>query len=797
MRTLPLSLSLVLLCSLLATITHAATVAPIVAEARIEPGKSQAFTVNLTPEMLQRRLALSLLARLDSPTLGGSTYSMQVRVNGKPVEIPALLNKPEETEMMSGLKLDWFGSGSWRVAYSPDYEACNRDDNPACLIGGHAYDFVLDMTGLLQAGENRIEIAQTERSITNALVLKDLAIVDAPPKVASLEPVEDPGAPLKLIAPTDRSKVDIRVKVLPHGGLLVSSGKRSFTISSSFSYPNAGWNTLSSERQSGEEEAWRPMWPAKSAGNRLQIEACGKSYRLRRSITRAADHLAITDTLTNLAPADLHISLKHMISTADLDKLEVFVHGQRSRIGQGYDTGGDNPTIFVRSGDDGVGLVAEDDVFRAQSAQQATMKPAEAGLLDHYFMLEPGASYDVRWSIYPTPNGGYFDFVNAVRRNWGTNFTIPGPFAFAPHPTREQAETPDLKAWLSNGGMKIVSLQIPMPEPAVLSHGLAFLKETAEQQRLKEQAERLRAAAPGLKVLQYLHVYITRLDEAVKQYEDARHIGADGKQLQYPAGSWKPTFWLFLPTTTNAYGRDMNQTFDLVLDKLGFDGVYWDELAYSAKEIAYGISDGHTALPNMQSLTVQEKVAFTPLYCQAYQVQQAKRVLNAGKLLIGNGQPVTETMTKLHFPRFVEAWNASRLCNAHLYTPLGLGSPDKLRSEEYIVPGIRSHLMNGGLWYYYCGWNQVKLTHPCAAGRLFPFTPIELHEGYLIGQERILTAKSGLFGWGDRSKVKVYAYTPDGLEVKGFRAPIREVKGQLYTEIRVPQGGIAIIERVR
>ena len=188
-------------------------------------------------------------------------------------------------------------------------------------------------------------------------------------------------------------------------------------------------------------------------------------------------------------------------------------------------------------------------------------------------------------------------------------------------------------------------------------------------------------------------------------------------------------------------------------------------------------------------------MAFTPLYCQAYQVQQAQRVLKAGKMLIGNGEPVTETMTKVRFPRFVEAWNAGSLRNAHLYTPLGLGSPSKLRREDDILPGIRSHIENGGLWYYYLGWNQVRLTRPCAAARLFPFTPIELHAGYLIGKERIVASRSGVYGWGDKSAVKVYAYGPTGEELKDFKAPRRIIGGKAYTELKLPPGAIGIIER--
>jgi hypothetical protein len=785
-----------MLVVLAAASARAAVVARVAVEARIVSARSQTFTVTLAPAMIERKLALSLAARLDSPTLGGSTFSMQIAVNGKPVELGRLLNKPLETEMLNGLKLDWFGTGAWRVVYSPDYQAGNREDNPNCLVGGHAYEFTLDLAGLLRAGANEITIRHSEGLINNDLVLKDVALGDAPPRVASLEPREDPNAPLKRIAPRDASRVDYRVKILPHGGLAVGFGQHAFTVNSGFSYPNAGWNTLSPSRRSGEEEIWQPRWPPTGSGDSLQVAARGRSYRLVRTITRRRDHLAISDKFTNLTPADLHLSLKHMISTAGLKQSEVFVHGLRSRIGQGNDAGGDNPTVFVRAGGDGLGLVAEDDVFRAQSMQQATASPAEAGLADNYFMLGPGETYEVRWSIYPVPEGDYFDFVNAVRRNWGTNFTIPGPFAFAPHPSVERDQTPDPRSWLRHAGLGIVSLQIPMPEPMVLAHGLAFLKEPAEQQRLKEQADRLRAAVPRVKVLQYLHVYITRLDDAVRTYHDAAHLGPDGKQMTYDAGNWKPTFWLFLPTTENAYGREMNKTFDLVLDRLGFDGVYWDELAVSAQPIAHRVSDGHTAVANMQTMTIQEKVALAPLYCQGYQVQQVRRVLTAGKILIGNGEPVTQTMTRLHFPRFVEAWRPENLRNAHLYCPLGLSSPDRVRGEDDIVPSIRSHLLNGGLWYYYCGWNAVRLTRPSPAVHLFPFTPVELHEGYLIGRERILTAKSGLFGWGDNSPVRVCVFTCDGKEVTDFKAPRHKIEGKSYTELRLPQGGIGIIERV-
>lgn len=227
----PLACLAVVLCAAVATSSLPAQPIALAPELSIAPGESEVLTAELAPELVERRLALSLLARLESEGLGGSTYVMQVTVNGKRVTGSRLLNKPIETEMLSGLKLDWFGQGAFRVAYSPDYEAANRDDHPACLVGGHAYDFVLDLTGLLQAGRNEITLRHNETLIDNALVLADVAIVDAPEPVMEPDPAAlDPNAPLPVIAPRPVGPMPYHLEALTGGGLQVEVGGQSFTV---------------------------------------------------------------------------------------------------------------------------------------------------------------------------------------------------------------------------------------------------------------------------------------------------------------------------------------------------------------------------------------------------------------------------------------------------------------------------------------------------------------------------------------------------------------------------------------
>ena len=87
------------------------------------------------------------------------------------------------------------------------------------------------------------------------------------------------------------------------------------------------------------------------------------------------------------------------------------------------------------------------------------------------------------------------------------------------------------------------------------------------------------------------------------------------------------------------------------------------------------------------------------------------------------------------------------------------------------------------------------MKHPSINAQMFPCTPIELHEGYILAQERILTNTSGNFGWGDASEFDVHVYGPDGLEVEGFEAPVVEQGGGRYVELRLPRDYMAAIVR--
>ena len=86
-------------------------------------------------------------------------------------------------------------------------------------------------------------------------------------------------------------------------------------------------------------------------------------------------------------------------------------------------------------------------------------------------------------------------------------------------------------------------------------------------------------------------------------------------------------------------------------------------------------------------------------------------------------------------------------------------------------------------------------TYPTLTEHMYPFTPVELHEGWIVGEERIITKRSGLFGWGDRSRHEVHAYDQNGCALKDFSAPHIQRDGANFSSLRLADGWAAVVIR--
>ena len=119
------------------------------------------------------------------------------------------------------------------------------------------------------------------------------------------------------------------------------------------------------------------------------------------------------------------------------------------------------------------------------------------------------------------------------------------------------------------------------------------------------------------------------------------------------------------------------------------------------------------------------------------------------------------------------------------------------KTEKDIARQIRTHLRFATLYFFYS--SKIEMTHPQLTDCMYPFTPVELQPGVLIVKERILTARSGTFGWGDRSRARVRVFDADGREqaADGRNAGLKEttVDGERRYELKLPSKWVACLER--
>ncbi|MBI3922544.1 MAG: hypothetical protein HY318_14065, partial [Armatimonadetes bacterium] len=80
---------------------------------------------------------------------------------------------------------------------------------------------------------------------------------------------------------------------------------------------------------------------------------------------------------------------------------------------------------------------------------------------------------------------------------------------------------------------------------------------------------------------------------------------------------------------------------------------------------------------------------------------------------------------------------------------------------------------------------------------LHPITPIEIREGMVIGEERILTNRSGRYGWPDGATVEVHVFDGAGNRVTNPQVKQVRERGRWRAEVRMPSDHFAILIRKR
>ncbi len=787
-----------------------AEIMPLIeAQTKLEYGGELEYTIAVPDDC--KSVLLTISARMDYPSAGGSTYVMSILLNGQPVtpeinrRASRLLNKPLNFEMASGLKLTWFRSPKWRVVYSPDFDTVQSEKaGGSRVLDVDPYKLVLDVTDFVTRGEgNTLALAHAGEAMNLRNYFKDNPSLDFYLAELSVEFSDQPpiSVPAKMsrhtpdtlmVDPPQPADVQEACIIGKHGALKIALPGAELKFTTRLSYPGGGYNYIGRPADERSEDDFTIT--VQRTDGEARVVAEGKAYSLTRMIKLLADHIEIADTFTNLRNEVTGIKYDNHLQAPKGSVIDAYLGGDHSP-GKTSVSGLENTSLYLALEDCGCGIVALDDVSRYQGV--IYYDADGGGIRSNHFGLAAGTSHTFRFNIYPTARANYWDMINLARRDLDVNFTIPGGFSFSGPGGILNSTKEDLNKWLDMRGVKILSSGVwfdrSKDAQVPCYHGTHMLKATKLRQRLKDGVARLREWFPDVKYLIYIHSYINTDETAAERYPEARLITPDGQHYINPGYTKRIgiPFAYFYMTPENSYFEAMKEVVDMCLDenKIHAHGIYWDEMAWCSSRYTYKAWDGYSVEIDEQG-QVTRKFAYTGLISLDAKRQLAEYILSRGKL-IGNSCPTSETMTKLHFPRFAETAASWYPARSHLYTPISLGDHKTVKDWPTLIADVRSKLDLGTVYYYYARPDQPA---PTITQHMFPFTPVELHSGWLLGEERILTKLPGTYTFGDDAQVKVYWYGNEGGAVA--KEASQEVKqGRRLVRLDLAEGEMAVIVR--
>ncbi len=731
---------------------------PIVDSLTLEHGQSKSFNVTVPSPPEGKRAVLSLLARVEFEKVAGYNNAMRIVVNGHALTGAQLVNKPARAKARSG-DVYSMTAGEWfSVYYSPDFTSPDTDPHYGLASEIRPCVFDLDITGYLKPDENEITFERASGSVTNPLVIGDARIAMRDAQQAKPQQRPAPEGPLPRYEPQRANATDFEVIEQLPGSISLRVGAKTCGVQSEFSVPGGGW-----------------------------ISGANDYFDYARAIERRAEAVVVRDTFINRGDKPLGIMQRHTCALGEAPK-RGWLAGLEQPDMSGMIAQPANPTSYVATDSYGAGLLPLSDAFRIHATNG--MGQFSISLSDNFLVIGPHATYTAEWAIVPTTTPDYWAFLNAARRLIDANFTIDGGFAFlrSGPPVMEWTDR-QIADFIRFKDVRYTCASIDYPRyEGHYTHGTVFQKvDHATYIAARERQHRL---APDSKFLVYFHCFIDVADDSPERFADSRLLMPDGSQATYG----EPYDRIYFPTETNSFGKEIGKNVDIVLDTIGADGVYWDEHEYSRYQYHYGDPwDGVSGDIDAATHEVTRLKSSVTLLTEQWRLALAKRILSRGPL-IGNGPAVTRARAALKFPCFVETGSITNCTQAHLYSPIALGDHLTEYSERDAYATMVAALDYGCLYHWY---NDVTVvpTHHTLTQYMYPFTPVELHEGYVIGRERILTNRSGLFGWGDNAKHEVHVFDDTGKEIEGLAAPQIEIDGNVYSELRLAEGWSAAVVR--
>jgi len=490
------------------------------------------------------------------------------------------------------------------------------------------------------------------------------------------------------------------VRVGADARIEIESGGRRYAIESSFSYPGRrlGWNHLSG-RAAASGDNWIPVAGRRGA-DVIKVQAVGRHYSLNRTIRLDKHRVKIEDKLTSRRRAPVGIIMRHHLIAPPSDVSLLGGLPRSSVAGNAQ-----NPTVFISHATGGLGVVAEDSIFRLQFNARSYKKRVTFGV--GHFALAPDKCHTFEWAIYPIPGpNDYFDFINQIRNDWNTNFPIIGPFCFfnVTYPKfRKLLEEPAaLKAYFQRNRAEVLCL-VPWLDYDNLNQQTGEPYDRAEYKRFMQAAmTAIRQAAPDMlfvgamegdlvdlpqQCIQELyklqprnrrtagcHSFSRAQMATLRRYDipwkDCLVRGRDGRcafELFYRGG--RPLIAAAVYAARgNAQHKHWLEQARFMIEEVGMDGVYTDQFSlvlaerFTKKEVfshalrySYDRWDGVTVGIDPETGRILRKYTDGALAGIGARADLIGYVLSRGKVMVANTHAAATEIQSRPIFRFVEA----------------------------------------------------------------------------------------------------------------------------------------------
>ena len=721
---------------------------------KLELREQQNFQFDLPAVPAGYKPVLCFTARLQNYGITGYTQALFVNVNGHNVTGDYLLNKPLHPRTSEGTLAVYIARHGFLLPYSYDFTSANKPDSPIqiTLKPYDFYYFELDLSDFAKKGKNTVSMIPRS-PMTKTYIVFDKTFITFKPVTAYK----------KLIAPTGKLPVMVpekpeknAIKVNQKMPLVLAHKNRLWKVSSKFSTPDGKWVTSSNAY-----------------------------FTHKREVKQLAEMVLVRDTFTNMTAQNLPVMQRHEVVFPAKNR-KFFLGGVEKLKGKvEYKF---NCTSYGSTGRSGIGLYPMNTEFQAHACNYIDKNTL--GLADNCMVLPPRGQQVQSFVVVPTSRADYWQFVNAIRRQIGANFTLKNNRSgFAPVWEKQEKWSDEKLRQLA--AIKDVN-GIGLDTWGIMGHG-EFDRKSPKLEIMRQAMKRLRRLFPGVKLSIYYHSQLIEAKDFTPYAED-RVIGKNGKPLTYYGGPGP----IFFTTLTNNTGRLFEARLKMFLD-MGFDAIFWDETGFSMAPYHYGKPwDGISGDIDPKTHKITQLKSSLLLLQEPWKLKMMKMMRDRNVDFSGNCT-LSGGMLKMRVPTMAETDVLDNCTEMALWSPLQFG--DYTSGKETMESMCRA--MHRGLDYgcLYL-WPSMRLPrqpiskqYKTIVSYMFPATPIELREGVVFARERILTNRSGVFGWNDNSGHEVHVFDEKGREQKNFKAPFIRRNGKTYTEIRIPRYWAAAIIR--